>query len=643
MRHHGAQAGEQKSQEAVIEEREAREFGLRGRGFFCISLRFMWIRQNGVPECRSGEAPATGKQVGRAAMWLALLFMAALAGGCRKSAPAPSPLPPPSPETIARVRWLGKQRLAADTNAASLMGIWNLAESKQLEAQTLDRLAVGLLATNGASVISNQFLVTGLQSPITNHQTVVTNCQSRLSGLPALLRPLLEDLLQQESFVEVRQVTNQPGDLVLAIRLQDERARLWETNVAQLVESLTGSRPLSAPGRTNGWRWSVTSHQSPITRQIELARVGEWTVVALGQQTNALTTEFYGLIQNTGMPFPRQPKDFWLYGEVDLRRVTSALSLDWELPAELPRISLGVSGDGQTVRTRGQLDFSKPLPADLGQWNIPTNLIHDPLTSFTALRGIGPWLFSQKLWQNLSAGAPPGQLYFWAENGLPFLSFGVARLPNASNQLSQLAGRLVQLANPWLATNSQGAFARLTNGNGVAWKDLPLVEPFIESMPGGADDMVYGGLVRDIGTNWPPAALFAQITSPTNLVAYDWEMTGTRVVQWLYFGQFFRLFLHLAQVPAHSPSVAWLQALEFKLGNCVSAVMRTGPAQLSLMRQSTVGLNSVELHLLADWLESPQFPRGLHTFRAPPETALVKKPAHRDGGTRTNSVPPPRR
>jgi hypothetical protein len=155
--------------------------------------------------------------------------------------------------------------------------------------------------------------------------------------------------------------------------------------------------------------------------------------------------------------------------------------------------------------------------------------------------------------------------------------------------------------------------------------------------------LAFGGLVPDISTNRPPRELFLQVTGPTNLVAYDWEMTGTRVVQWLYFGQFFRMFLHYAQVPSKSAGLVWLESLEFKLGNCVSSVTRTGPAQLSLMRKSTVGFNSVELHLLADWLESPQFPRGLYTFLAPPETSLGRKPVRSAGGARTNSVPPVRR
>jgi hypothetical protein len=580
-----------------------------------------------------GVAPGAGKPAGRAALLFALLLVVALGDGCKKSTPAPALLPPAPVKTVARVRWLGKQRLTADTNAAFVMGIWNLEESKKLETQTLDRLAAGLVA-------SNQVSVTGAQSPITNRQ-------SQIAGPASLLRPLLDDLLQQESFVEVRQATNQPGELAFAIRLNDERAHLWETNLAAVLESLTGSRATAAPGRTNGWQLRFTSHQSPITnhssavtRTLELARAGEWTIMGLGQETNALAAELRGLIQREGVPFARQPKDFWLYADVDLRRVASALSLGCDLPADLPRLTVSLSGDGQTVRTLGQLDFPKPLPEDLGQWNIPTHLIHDPLVSFTAIRGIGPWLSSLKIWPDLGLGAPPSQFYFWAENGLPFLSFCAARLPNASNQVSQLAGRLVQQANLWLATNSRGWFERSTNSNGVTWQDLPMVMPWLQSGSSGADDLAFGGLVPDISTNRPPRELFLQVTDPTNLVAYDWEITGTRVGQWLYFGQFFRMFLHQAQLPPKSASVAWLNALEFKLGNCVSAVTRTGPAQLSLLRRSSLGFTSVELHLLADWLESPQFPRGLHTFLAPPEPPLRKRPAHPASGTSTNSAPP---
>lgn len=130
----------------------------------------MWIRTNGASEWRNGgvlaSAPAAGKRAGRVCLALAWLLMVALGGGCKKSAPARVSAPP---ETVARVHWLGKQRLAADTNAASVMEIWNLAESRKLEAQTLDKLALGWLAGSRGSAMSNQVSLISNQSPVTNH------------------------------------------------------------------------------------------------------------------------------------------------------------------------------------------------------------------------------------------------------------------------------------------------------------------------------------------------------------------------------------------------------------------------------------------------------------------------------------------
>jgi hypothetical protein len=561
----------------------------------------------------------------------ALLLLAALAGGCKKSAPAPSLLPPPV-ETVARFHWLGKQRLAADTNAASVMEIWNLPESKSLETQTLDRLTLGLLA-------SNQLPVAGGQSPATN-PPLASQLPTTNNPPSTLLRPLLEDLLQQECFVEVRQATNQPGELACAIRLSETRAHLWETNLAAVVESMTGSRAAPAPGRTNGWQLPIPGQRSPITRYLELARAGEWTVVGLGRKTNALADEMRALIQRDGSPFDPQPKEFWLYADVDLRRVASALLLDWSLPAELPRMTVAIDGDAKNVRTRGKFNFPKPLPAELEAWNIPTNLVRDPLCSFTAIRGLGPWLFPLKFWTDLQLGAPPNQLYFWGQAGLPFLTFCAAPLPNASNVVSRITEHLVQNGNPWLATNGFGQFTRATNFHGAIWNDLPIIEPRIQSVSTTGGDFAIVGLNSEAITNRPaPAALYQQVLSSTNLVAYDWEITGPRVVQWLVSGQLLRMVLHQAQVPPKSASVPWLMALESKLGNCATGVTRTGPAQLSFTRRSSIGFTAVELHLLADWLESPQFPRGLHTFLAQPDPLPRKKSAHSARGARTNSVP----
>ncbi|HLZ55210.1 MAG TPA: hypothetical protein VKS19_12075, partial [Verrucomicrobiae bacterium] len=121
-----------------------------------------------------------------------ILFAAVfLLTGCRESksaesAPAQHPALPVSMPTIARVHWLGMKQLSGETDAAHLMTIWNLPESGRLERQTLDKL----------SLAPWRLL----------HRDLNTN-------VAALLRPLLDDLVADESYLEIRQATNPSGEL----------------------------------------------------------------------------------------------------------------------------------------------------------------------------------------------------------------------------------------------------------------------------------------------------------------------------------------------------------------------------------------------------------------------------------------------
>lgn len=160
-------------------------------------------------------------------------------------------------QTVARLHWLGLNRLSQETNTASLMAIWNLPESRKLERQTVDKLALAPWRLLDRSVNTNA---------------------------AALLRPLLDDVVSNESGLEIRQATNQPGELAFAIRLDDQRAALWQTNLAAVLESLTGIHPVPAPNNLPGW--SLKKQHVP--NLIELTRVGEWTVVGAAQDHNDL-------------------------------------------------------------------------------------------------------------------------------------------------------------------------------------------------------------------------------------------------------------------------------------------------------------------------------------------------------------------
>jgi len=514
---------------------------------------------------------------------LAALVVASGAG-CKKSEPgAPAALPALSADTVARIHWLGKKRLGTDAGAYYFMRLWGLRETAQLEARTLDKLSVTLTNVPGA-----------------------------------LLRPLFNDMVQAETYFEIRQTTNQPLELVFAIRLDDRRASAWQTNLAAVIESLTGIRPAARQGNLRGW--SLKQTQTP--NVIELTRVGDWIVVGAASERSPWLGEIIARVQRETIPFSTPGTNFWLSLDLDAKRTAGALGLGWKLSDDLPRLSMAVSGDGGNVLTHGELTFAQPLPVELDAWVIPTNLVREPLTSFTAIRGFKPWLAAWKTWNDLQIGAPPSQAFFWSLDGAPMQTYWAAPVPDASNRMRTLMDVLLRNGNPWLASHSMGSFARAPDANGAVWGGLPLASPFIKSVDTATGSFVFGGLLPNAGweTNRPPSSgMIQDVVRRTNLVYYDWEVSGPRIEPWLYIGQVSRLASRHGQLSMESAGIGWLRVLSARLDRSTTLINRTGTNQLSFIRKSTVGLTAPELHLLVDWLESPQFPRGLHSSLSPPD------------------------
>lgn len=536
--------------------------------------------------------------------------------GCGKARGSQSPSPAASQpsqgpaetsaETVARVHWLGKARISADTNSAYFMSIWNMPESVKLEAQTLDKLATAPWRLSRG------------------HRTSAR-------GLPAatnLLRPLLDDVVRAESYLEVSQATNHLGAAVFAIRLNDARAALWETNLAEVLESLTEIRP--TPGSAGRQGWQLKKHDVP--NLIELTRVGEWTVLGAAQDHNALLEEVLARIRRGQPPVAEAETNNWLAADLDLRQVASAPALDWKSPAMWPKISLAYVGVGTNVSTHIELDFPKPLDLDLEPWDIPTNLIHAPVTSLTALRGFKPLLGKLKAWNNLQIGAPPNQFYSWAQRGSLNQTYFSVPLLNASNEVNRISNLILSECGHAFATNKLLGFARAKDLNGLEWKGLPYLWPSLKSVRTSQGEYVLLSLFPSGGrADWPPPELPKKTMDRTNLVLYGWELTGPRVNAWLFIGQFARFVAHAPQLPFQSKSVRWLQAVAPKLHESLTRMSLSDPTRISFVRKSTIGFTGVELQLLADWLESPQFPIGLHTFRASSDGNLKGTKAQ-DGG-----------
>jgi hypothetical protein len=498
------------------------------------------------------------------------------------------------PVVAVRIHCLGLNQISADTNAAQFMKIWQLPETRALVAQTLDKLSrwPGHGATNETS---------------------------------ARLRPLLDDLISSEFYLEIPSLSatrgpagsvNPPSAIrhpqfLLALRLPAARARIWQTNLAALT------RP----------------------EKITFSRHDDWTLVGLGLDENLAQTEFAARILH---PQKTPSTNSWLTADLDLSRLAAVFSslstgmgksatklgepdlltsLNFQLSSS-DHLHLTVSGDASNVLVHAMLDLSKSLPASLPSWEIPTNLMHGSLTSFAAVRGLADWVGGLPAWRRFKLNPPPDQAFCWAEDGTPFLTYLAFPLPAASNQLAQLSARIVPAVNPWLATHASGKILSPTNESILVWWDLPYISPFAKAVQAGGHDYFQAGLSIVTGRNPPMLDDYLKtIHGNPRLIYYQKEQTtGQRIQDGMFMFQMLRLAFNKPQLPPTSAADTWLRILEPKLGDSTTIVSQSGPCQLVFDRTSSIGFTALELHLLADWLESPQFPHGLHTFLAPPDT-----------------------
>ncbi len=517
---------------------------------------------------------------------LSVALLSVAGTGCQKNESL-SPSAPPtvlSPDTIASVHWFGKKRVGITAGAYYFSRIWQQPQSAQLERQTLIKLA----STPG------QWLPGGTNLNV--------DACSRLWWL-------LGDIVQEESYLEIRQPTNGTEAVVFAIRLNEAQAGQWITNLPVVLEPLIGAQSGVSPDE-NGWMLGTGNTQ----KFFQLVRVDQWTLVSFGPRQNPLQAEIIARIRRDGVPFVSSGTNLWLEASLKIPRIAAVFPLPSLVSNNLEHLNFSLSGDGANVITRARLTVSKPLPAIAEPWHLPVDLMHEPLTSLTAVRGLQTWLAEMPMMRDLQMDSLPDQLAVWSLAGNPYQTY--LAVPMNHTEVASLTDHLLHQVNPWLVAHGYVSFDRASDGNGVTWGNQPDIKPFIKSAGSADDGWLYAGLFPDTNANTlpPPVGLIQDILRRTNAVYYDWEVTGPRLQPTLEIAQTTRLITRCPQLALSSASLTWLGALIPRLGTSATIVNRTGPDELTFYRRSTLGLTALELHWLTGWLESPQFPHGLPPF-----------------------------
>src|SRR6266700_5600052 len=520
------------------------------------------------------------------------LLALGLAAGCLEK-PGGKPVLPAG--ALVRAHFAGTDALASSTNAAKIQQGLALPATAEVREETLRKLA---------------------KAPLLLWRKEVP---PGAADQAASFMPLLADWLAAESYLEIRG----PGDraeYALAVQLDDERAKRWNASLREIISGwkLGAPEPITVE---NAQGWQLKKRQSP--NLFQYVRAGRWVIVGLGQDRLTALPALVKQAGPSGRPVAALDKSL-LEIEADWPQLGGLFPkfADYRLPP----CQLTLTGEGENLRTTARLRYGENIPWKFEPWRIPTNIISEPIVSFTAGQGIAPLLSQVKGVPELGMKELPTQFCSWGLEQIHYLSYATVPLANPSNVVRQIAPKLPLLAERQMG-KAIGNFLYVSNRAEIIWRGMPFIAPFLKPLRAGGTDYLFLGMYPPTPlTNSPPPELFAQVLGRKDLAYYDWEITQTRLHHARQTYQLLDLIHQRQLLPADAPTYKWLQAVEPLLGETVTEVAASSPKELVLRRKSHLGLTGFELATLTRWLDSPGFPLSFE----PPAPLVLRTnlPAH---------------
>jgi hypothetical protein len=277
----------------------------------------------------------------------------------------------------------------------------------------------------------------------------------------------------------------------------------------------------------------------------------------------------------------------------------------------LPETQFTVAAPDDNLRITGKFLFPENLALNLEPWRMPTNTIHQPFVSFTAGRGFAAWLSSQPWALPYQILPAPNQMFVWALPQVPYQTFAAAPFADATDALAQAYARLQPVFNPQnppAEKRTPFTFALARTNNEISLLGIPFIAPYLRTVREPAGQFLLAGAFPNTPRAKPLSPELFQRLAQKNLVLYHWEITAERLPQALNLSQLGLLLSSHRQLEGESASMKWIQNVAPKLGNNVTEITQTGPAEMTFARKAPGIFTAVELLALGNWLEAPNFP-----------------------------------
>ncbi|MGP8201338.1 MAG: hypothetical protein ACLQU4_17750 [Limisphaerales bacterium] len=426
----------------------------------------------------------------------------------------------------------------------------------------------------------------------------------------SLIEPLLSDILQRESLGVFSCSMNSPG-FVLALRLDAKRAQVWQANLGQ---AFGGPGEKWTAEEFNGWRWKIGTSDS-----FWIMPARDWLLVGRGDALLPVQAEYLRQVSREGRPEPALA-DKWLEADVDCARLAGWLP-DWMRLLKPARIKLIATSERDNLHITARMIYPEAILWEPRSWQMPTELAQGPIISFTAGQNIGAFLNLSPAFSQLDGDPLTNQFCAWALHGLPLLTYMSWPVADVTNTLQEVSTEAMTALNPEL---------KKFNGTELVWQEdrrklvlsnLRVILPSLEAVHNQEGDFLLLSVFPFSSPTGPATnELWKQIKGRTNLVYYDWELTGARLQDWRLLG---RMLLTRTRTPtpgvlrARMVEDKWLGDLGFFEGKTITEITRPAPNELSVVRNAPVGLTGIEIFLLSDWLS---------TFGSPPVESRLPAP-----------------
>ena len=478
-------------------------------------------------------------------------------------------------DLVLRVHFAGAGKVLSDRSAAKIRPYFNSVPASNFWSKICERLSETAPTWTGSTVTANP-------------------------ALGPLLRPIFDDLVQQESWIEV---TGQDANrkTLIAAMVPAPRAEFWKKNLGQL---------------------------SPTDKtRLAFASQGKWAVIAAGPGAEAAAKAQAAALAKSGLP--KFAEDHWL--EADISGPVLAAHLPLPYTDNLSLIQLALAFKGEDVRPTMALKYSKPGNWKLDSWTIPTKAMKEPLASFCAVNGVASWLEKSSVPKKIGLQTVPNQLYGWSGYSMPNLTFAAAPMPGVTNLLRKMSTTLPAYLMDEVAGTEVGQILWVSNRMSLLWQGLPFTLPHCLPVSDPAGEFLMLGLFPSPPKGEPPAPeLLQRVNGRKDLVYYHWEITTERVQAWRGIYQIAPFFTKLHEVKVSKPAQTWLTSISSNMVNTVTEVTVASPQELSLKRKGPIGLTGFELVTLTRWFDSLDMGPNDGILRR----NLLRRPA---GGDKRNS------